>query len=324
MRTGLVLGKFMPVHTGHIQLVDFAMKQCDLLIVWICVSSKEPIPGELRVKWVNDLFGGFEGIEFKIFEYDESLIPNTSETSVNVSKVWSDLIRLNLPPIDVIITSEKYGDLVAGFLHIEHKYFDVNKLVSATAIRNNPYKYWEFVPHNVKPYYYRKIGILGTESTGKSTLTEKLARYFNADFVPEAARDIVENSNSCDFEDLIEIARKHAESILSKEKNMNRMLFIDTDVTMTKSYSKFLFNQVLVVDEWIMNANKCDLYLYLECDSPFIQDGTRLSGSDRNALDEFHKNELKASDIQYYEIKGNWEIRFNESLKIILEKFRIR
>lgn len=320
MRKGLVLGKFMPVHTGHIQLIEYALKQCDMLIVWVCVSNRESIPGNLRVEWIREIFRDCDRIEILLYRYDESLIPNTSETSEYVSRVWSELIIQNLPPVDVIITCEKYGDLVADFLDIEHKFFKADKLISASAIRNNPYKHWEYIPQNVKPFYYRKIGILGTESTGKSMLTGKLARYFNGDFVPEAARDLVENSNSCDYNDLVKIARKHAENIMAKERDLNRMLFIDTDVTMTKSYSKFLFNRILTVDEWIQDANKCDLYLYLECDAPFIQDGTRLSGTDRKALDRFHKLELKESNIQYFPIRGDWENRFNESVKIILEK----
>jgi HTH-type transcriptional repressor of NAD biosynthesis genes len=33
MIRGLVIGKFMPVHNGHIALINFAASQCDELIV---------------------------------------------------------------------------------------------------------------------------------------------------------------------------------------------------------------------------------------------------------------------------------------------------
>jgi HTH-type transcriptional regulator, transcriptional repressor of NAD biosynthesis genes len=324
MRRGLVLGKFMPIHNGHIKLIEYAVKQCDLLYVWICVSNKEPISGELRFNWIKDIFKNNDKIKPVLFEYDESLLPNTSESSRQVSEIWAKVIKQNLPIIDVIISSEQYGDFVAEFLNIKHKYFPICRITSATAIRNNPYKNWEFIPDIVKPFFYRKVCLLGTESTGKSTLTKRIAKYFDADFVSEVGRNVVENTNTCQFSNLVEIARTHAEKIISMKKYLNKMLIIDTDITITKSYSKFLFNQELYVDTWIKDANKCDLYLYLDNDAPYIQDGTRLSETARNLLDKFHKKELQESNIQYFLINGTWDKRFKESLRIIHEQFKIK
>jgi len=323
MRRGLVLGKFMPIHNGHIKLIEHAAENCDSLIVWICVSNKEVMSAKLRFNWVMQIFKDNPKIEPIIFEYDESILPNTSESSKEVSEIWSEAIKQNLPKIDVIISSEKYGDFVAEYLNIEHIFYPVSRVTSASAIRENPYKHWQFIPKVVKPYFYRKVCILGTESTGKSTLTKNLAKFFNADYVSEVGREIVENTNTCQQEDLLKIAKTHASKILLEEKGLNKMLIIDTDINITKSYSKFLFNQELEVENWIDDANKCDLYLYLDNDAPFIQDGTRLSESDRNKLDSFHKKQLNKTGIDYTIINGNWNQRFEKSLKVIFEKLSI-
>lgn len=323
MRRGLVLGKFMPIHNGHIKLIEHAAENCDSLIVWICVSNKESMSAKLRFNWVMQIFKDNPKIEPILFEYDESILPNTSESSKEVSEIWSEAIKQNLPQIDVIISSEKYGDFVAEYLSIEHVYYPISRITSASAIRENPYKHWQFIPNVVKPYFYRKICILGTESTGKSTLTKKLANFFNADYVSEVGREIVENINTCQQEDLLRISETHARKILLKEKDLNKMLIIDTDINITKSYSKFLFNQELEVENWIDDANKCDLYLYLDNDAPFIQDGTRLSESDRNKLDNFHKKQLNKTGIDYVIINGSWNQRFEKSLKLINEQFSI-
>jgi len=323
MRRGLVLGKFMPIHNGHIKLIEHAAEYCDSVIVWVCISNKESIPANLRLNWVVQIFKENPKIQPTIFEYDESILPNTSESSKEVSEIWSEAIKQNLPHIDVIISSEKYGDFVAEFLNIEHIYYPLSRVTSASAIRENPYKHWQFIPNVVKPYFYRKICILGTESTGKSTLTKNLANFFNADYVSEVGREIVENTNTCRQEDLLKIAETHASKILLKEKALNKMLIIDTDINITKSYSKFLFNQELEVENWIDYANKCDFYLYLDNDAPFIQDGTRLSESDRNKLDRFHKKQLNKAGIDYSTINGNWEQRFEKSLQVIFKKLSI-
>ena len=56
MRVGLVFGKFMPIHAGHMALIDFATRQCDTLIVAVATLKKEPIPGDLRFQWVRELY----------------------------------------------------------------------------------------------------------------------------------------------------------------------------------------------------------------------------------------------------------------------------
>lgn len=319
MRRGLVIGKFMPIHNGHINLIKYGLSHCDLLTVWVCVSNHEKLSGKRRIEWVRNVFKDYPKVNPVLFEYDENILPNTSESSMDVSQRWSEVIKKEMPDIDMIISAEKYGDYVAEFLGIEHKYFNSVKEVSATKIRMNPYDNWEYIPDEVKPNYSIKVCLLGTESTGKSTLAQKLAEYFGVDYVSEVGRELVENSNECTIKDLHSIAEGHAYQILQKEKLLQKLLFIDTDITITKSYSKSLFNHDLIVEDWVLLANDCDLYLYLENDVPFVQDGTRLSLEERNRLNVSHKNELKNSSINYNIIEGNWDKRFADSIKIIEE-----
>lgn len=322
MQRGLVLGKFMPIHTGHIELIEYALQFCDILIVWVCVSNKETMSGDLRLNWVKEIFKNNKKVQPTLYEYNEDELPNTSTSSETVSKVWSEIIKQQLPKIDLIISSEKYGDYVAEYLGVQHQYYQTLKQISATNIRQSPYENWHFIPDIVKPYYYKKISILGTESTGKSTLTKKLSEYFNADFVAETAREIVDNSTTCHPKDLLKIAKEHAIHIQEKGNALNKMLFLDTDILITKSYSKFLFNKVLHVEPWIEEANQCDLYLYLENDAPYTQDGTRLAESERNKLNEFHKTELKNANIDYFLITGNWNERLSKAINIIINAIK--
>lgn len=56
MKTGLVLGKFMPLHNGHVKLVEFAQQYRERFIVLICVSTSEPMPGAIQLRWVTKRF----------------------------------------------------------------------------------------------------------------------------------------------------------------------------------------------------------------------------------------------------------------------------
>lgn len=46
--------------------------------------------------------------------------------------------------------------------------------ISSTEIRKDIYGHWDWLPTNVRPYYVKKVLLIGSESTGKSTLTQIL------------------------------------------------------------------------------------------------------------------------------------------------------
>lgn len=55
LRTGLVLGKLLPPHLGHLYLVGCALRQVERLFVVVEHVEGEPIPSELRVQWMREL-----------------------------------------------------------------------------------------------------------------------------------------------------------------------------------------------------------------------------------------------------------------------------
>ena len=314
----------MPVHVGHMALIDFASGQCDELTIFLCYNDNEPIKGDVRSDWLKEIYSGNSKIKIVVYKYDAADLTDSSVSSIEESNKWADMIEAFFPDVNVLFSSEKYGDYVADFLKIEHVYFDPAKKifpVSSSKIRSQPAKFWSFIPTVVQPFFVRKVAIVGSESTGKSTLTEKLAFLYQTTFVAEAARDVIGHTNDCTYYDLKKIASSHARSILEKQKTANKFLFIDTEITITKSYSKFLFNREFLVEEWIEEANQCDLYLFLEPDCPHVQDGTRLNESEKLKLDIYHQKEFEKTQIKYVSIGGNWEERFTLACDTINKTF---
>lgn len=323
-KIGLVLGKFMPLHAGHMALIDFGLNYCDRLIVLICSSDKEEIAGEVRVNWLKQIASDNSRLQIEHLHYNEDLLPNTSVSSRGVSKLWASKIGELFPQLDILFSSEPYGDYMAEFLEIEHKCFDIERAhvkTSASSILKDPFGGWDFIAEPAKPYFVKKIVLLGSESTGKSTLAERLAKEFKTVHVPEMAREIIEKTKDVFYDDLIKIATLHAKTILDYTKKANKLLVCDTDVNITSSYSQYLFNQNLVVPHWIAEANKADLYIFLETDCPFVQDGTRLSEEERNDLSKHHKQHLANAGINYHAITGNWDERFEQAKQLIVKTF---
>jgi len=211
-------------------------------------------------------------------------------------------------------------------MNIKHILFDKPREkfpVSASAIRSDLFANWIFLPDSVKPDYAVKVVILGTESTGKTMLTKKLAQHYNCSFVSEAGRDLIADSNSFSFDDLYLVAAEHAKRIDKAILGESPLVIIDTDIHITKSYAQFMFGKELVVDDQIIESNKADLYLYLNTDAPYIQDGTRLNKADRNFLNLSHRDILQQHKIDIVEIHGNWKKRFDYAIKeidLLIEK----
>ena len=320
MIKGFVFGKFLPFHKGHEAMINFALTKCDRLTVLVCCSDKETIPAEIRQNWISQTFASTKNINVEIFNYKEDELPNTSVSSTEVSQVWSEKFKTLFPDYNLVITSEKYGDYVASFMGIQHIPFNVPRdivPISASMVRGNLIKYWNYLPESVKPYFAIKVVILGTESTGKTTLTEKLAIEFGCSSVAEVGRELIPDSQSFDYDDLYLIASEHANKIDNAHLENSPLLIIDTDIHTTKSYANFVFGKPLNVDENIYNSNKADLYLYLNNDVKFIQDGTRLNENERNLLDLSHRQILKEHNIAFTEINGDWETRFENAVQAI-------
>lgn len=321
LRTGLVLGKFMPPHRGHEALIRFALEHCDRLIVLVCAYAHEPIPGPLRLDWVKKSFASDASIDV---EYCDEALPNAPFSSREVSKAWADYLVQRFPQLTHIFTSESYGDYVAEYAGITHMAFNPERNlvpVSATLIRQSPFRYWKEILTPARPYFVKKVAIVGAESTGKSTLAEQLAAQYKTVFVPEQARDLVPDSKTCTWEDLLKIGTAHAAAIEDELKVANRLLFLDTEINTTKAYGQYLFGRTPEFSAHIEHLNYADLYLLLDTDVPYVQDGTRLDETDRNAMQAAHLAQLQSADITPVIITGSWEERFRAACAAIHSRF---
>jgi HTH-type transcriptional repressor of NAD biosynthesis genes len=321
-KIGLVFGKFMPLHNGHMALIRFAQSQCDKLYVLLCEANDEPICGKIRLGWLLDTFKDDLNIEVRITDVQLPLVPYSSKL---IAKMWAKFFKEEFPDVNILFTSERYGDFTAEFMGIKHILFDNDReevFVSATKIRNHPLIYWDYIPDIVKPYFVKKICICGTESTGKSILTEKLAKRFHTNFVPEWGRTLCPSTTECTIDIIKQIGKSHATDIHNKIQFSHKFLFSDTDLNTTKMYSYFLFNEIPKFDDWIEQENKFDLYIFLENDAPFIQDGTRLTKERRDELRDYHYDYLISQGCKVEIVTGSdWEIRYEKAVRIIEENF---
>lgn len=310
MIRGLVFGKFYPLHIGHIRLIEYAAANCDFLTVLVCASDRELIAESTRVKWLRDTFAKKSKICIKGFSYREEELPNRSETDYEVSRLWAESFNSILEPVDLIFSGEDYGDIVAHFMRAKHIRIKRHLGISATGIRKDILAKWEWIGRQASLGLVKKVILLGTESTGKSTLAKHLAEKYSTSYVNECGRDLIQDSQNCSIKDLIKVAIMHARNIERQSKNARRVLIIDTDLSITESYARYLHGQDLIVSSKVRELNRGDLYLYLDNDAPFVQDGTRMSKHQRDELDSVHKATLATKNISYHLLRGSWHEKY--------------
>jgi HTH-type transcriptional repressor of NAD biosynthesis genes len=308
MKRGLVIGKFLPIHEGHVALIRFAAEHCDELIVSMSYTPHDPIDPALRLSWIKTIFEDDVLIRpaMVLDDFDDESLPLPERT-----KIWANFIKRTYPAVDIVFSSEEYGAPFAQHLGAEHQAFDPQRKfvpISATKIRQHPFQYWNYIPPVVRPYFVKKICFFGAESTGKSTLAKRMAAVYNTEFVPEVAREII-SSNVFTMEDIVTIGYAHAARIEDKTRVANRILFCDTDAITTQIYSQHYLGAVPEVLYQLEKSVRYDLYFLFDIDVPWVADDLRDLGHQREAMFNVFKDALEVRNIPYVLVRGSYEER---------------
>jgi NadR type nicotinamide-nucleotide adenylyltransferase len=288
----------------------------DELVVLVCSVEREPIPGALRFGWVRDAH-----TDCRVIHVAEE-VPQTPDEDPEFWPIWTDVIRRHAGAVDVVFTSEEYGDELARRVGARHVCVDQPRLtvpVSGTAIREAPMRYWEFIPPGVRPYYVRRVALLGTESTGKTVLAERLARRFGTTMVEEFGRPYCETrpAMSLTLVDLETIA--WAQAVCEEEAALqaNRVLICDTELHTTATWSDLV---VGTRPAWLTaaaRARRYDLVLLLDDNVPWVDDGTRVLGQRRAEHTQRLREELDSAGRRYVLLSGGFAEREREAERLV-------
>lgn len=168
-----------------------------------------------------------------------------------------------------------------------------------------------------------KVVLFGPESTGKTTLSRQLARYYNTVWAPEFAREYLQKKwnnkrKTCEADDLIPIAIGQMKLENKLAKKADKILICDTDLLETKVYSEEYYGGFVDPElDKAAKANTYDLYFLTYIDTPWEEDDLRDRPELRREMFNAFENALKKYNRPYILLQGNKETRLKIAINAI-------
>lgn len=324
MTTGLVLGKFAPLHTGHQSLIDAACTENDQVIVMVYdASDVTHVPLPVRAGWIKALYPNVTVIE----AWDGPIeVGDTPE----IKRMHEDYILSMLAgqSITHFYSSEFYGEHVSQALGARDRRIDPARQqipVSATLIRQDSYKYRQYL----NPLVYRdlvtRVVFVGAPSSGKTTLARELAAHYQTVWMPEYGREYWEQHQAdrrLTPEQLVEIAEGHIEREETLLQEARDILFVDTDATTTCQFSQYYHGKALpqLVQLADQARSRYDIVFLCDIDIPYDDTWDRSGESNRVQMQKMIRADLLQRRIAYITLTGCLDARI-QTVRTVLDQY---
>lgn len=335
---GMYGGCFDPLHQGHLYTIERAASECKEL--WLVLSwskTRDHVDHKIRLGHLKKAAACYPNV--KVFGIEDNC-PTKAE--YNVGDNWLEgskkIKEIVGKHIDVVYCSDEYdtNDSPYRRCYPDSKLVFIDRSLyrcSSSEIREDPFKWWDYIPTFVRPSYVKTVLLVGHESTGKTTTCKALSSLFNTKCVLEYGREVCERAGgeaSMTEDDFKEIIFQHSLDIIHAKKDASKLLFVDTDQLTTTIFSK-----ANGMTGWSSDASivkrlrpKFDLVLFMKPDVSFIQDGlrneSRNSANERENFSQYIYNlydACKHAGEEIVVVDGNYHERLEKCIKLIKEKW---
>lgn len=331
--TGLIVGKFCPLHKGHQYLIETAQEYCERIVI---ISYANPgysgCSVKLRRLWLGKLYPETirlivddDWLEYNQYPNGFERIPHDDEHE-SVHRFFTAWLCHTVlgETVDAVFTSEDYGDgfalAVSEYQSSAVKHICVDQAretvpISGTRIRQDPFQYRDYLSDIVFTSLIKKAVFLGGESTGKSTLAKLVAERMNEPYAPEYGRELWEQKDGkLTYEDMLHLGQTQIEREDSLALNSTGWLLCDTSPLTTTFYSQALFGKVSTELEYLSNR-QYEITFLCAPDFEFVQDGTRQDAEFRQRQHEWYIKTLNDRGIKFTELIGPIEHRILNVIK---------
>lgn len=168
----------------------------------------------------------------------------------------------------------------------------------------------------------KRIAIVGPESTGKTTLVNRLAQHYSTVGIPEYAREYVQElKRPCTLGDIEHIYKTQFEQEQQALLKANNFIFVDTESIIAKVWALDVFKKC---PDWITQnilQHSYSLYLLTSPDIPWEPDAVRENPHRSVFFFNWYEQELNNYQLPYVVIDGVGEQRLKNAINAIEDFF---
>ncbi|ARR89435.1 nicotinamide-nucleotide adenylyltransferase [Leuconostoc mesenteroides] len=316
-KIGVFFGTLAPMHVGHQAEIYKAAALNDGVVVIASGYTNDRgyqigLSVEKRFRYLREAFS--DETDIKVDYINEDNIPMMPDGWDEWTRIIVETVKRNIVNKDATITfytgEKDYKNQLETRLP-KNGQFKVSLMdrtvlkISATDIRKDPIGNWDYINRVFRRHFAKKVTVMGSASTGKSTLVRRLARTSNSPFSEEYAREYQEKSNVSDEElvvkDYIRLIQGQYDAN-SREINSpanNGLTIFDTDAMVTKVYADMWLNdvdnaQLKPLFDNTIGEELIDLILLIPPVTPYVDDGFRnMTTSDNDSRWAFHRHLLE-------------------------------
>lgn len=316
-KIGVVFGTFAPMHVGHVDIINQAKRQNDQALV-VVSGTNDPTRDrgaavglhlDRRWRYAREVFSDDELTV--VAKLDETNMPAYPNGWIEWTKALQNVIveNHNLPLNELDITlyvgEQIYVEKLAEYWpDVTVTLMDRSSVnISATQIREDPLKYWHQITKPFKRHFTKKVLVVGSASGGKSTLVKDLARFYDAPYSPEYAREYQlrynvrdEELDTNDYVHLLTDQYQQTADIIDSGTH-NGIVFADTNSTVTRAYIDYYLKDEITLNEYktlvqlhelTESKEDWDIIFLVLPQSNYVDDGTRDMGmADESTRDWF-------------------------------------
>lgn len=318
-KIGVYFGTFAPFHIGHYSVAMKAKRQNDGAVV--IVSGQDDDRGaeidlgvNKRFRYLREVFRDDELVAVgRLGNPDTGTAQHPSDWPVWLAALEKQVQALIANPqatLTFYVGEPAYVEQLKQSrpqYHVE--LLDRSDLqISATEIRSNPMKNWNYITRPFRRYFSKNVLVVGAGSGGKTTLVKDLARSYGSPYSLEYARlyqqrrDILdEELTPMDYQELLLGQYRQTSHEIDGPAN-NGLVFVDTNSTVTKAYMDYYLQQtatpteLAVLDGMYQNTiaqENWDLIMLVPPYADYADDGFRDMGmADQQTRTEFTQHLL--------------------------------